>query len=150
MIEIRDAVPEDAEQIVEFQIEMARETEDLDLDRDTCTKGVTAVFVDPSLGRYFVAVDGDRVIGSLMITYEWSDWRNGTVWWIQSVYVVPESRGQGAYRALYENVQRLVKRIDGVRGVRLYVDRRNRQAQDVYLRLGMDGDHYRLFEWMWE
>ena len=129
---------------------MARETEDLELDPDVCANGVAAVFADPALGRYFVAVEDGRVVGSLMVTYEWSDWRNGTVWWIQSVFVEPELRGRGIYRRLYENVQRLVSETDRVRGVRLYVDIRNAQAQEVYGRLGMNGDHYRLFECMKE
>jgi len=147
MIEIREAVPDDAPAIVDFQVRMARETEDLALDPDVCAKGVAAVFESPTLGRYFVADSDGAVVGSLMVTYEWSDWRNGTVWWIQSVFVVPELRGKGVYRALYEHVQRLVNESD-VRGVRLYVDLRNERAQEVYARLGMNGDHYRLFEWM--
>jgi GNAT superfamily N-acetyltransferase len=150
MIEIRDATPVDAGVIVEFQIRMARETEDLALDHDVCANGVAAVFADPALGRYFVAEDDGRVVGSLMVTYEWSDWRNGTVWWIQSVFVEPEARGRGVYRRLYERVQQLVMESDRVRGVRLYVDIGNRRAQQVYERLGMNGDHYRLFEWMKE
>jgi predicted GNAT family acetyltransferase len=85
-----------------------------------------------------------------MVTSEWSDWRNGTVWWIQSVFVEPELRGQGVYRLLYENVRRLVNESDAIRGVRLYVDIRNKAAQEVYARLGMNGDHYKLFEWMKE
>ena len=83
-----------------------------------------------------------------MITYEWSDWRNGNVWWIQSVYVVPEFRGQRVYAGLYEHVQALVEADDALRGIRLYVDRRNVAAQQVYTRLGMNGEHYQVFEWM--
>lgn len=148
MIHIRDAVSADAPAIVDFQIRMARETEEVELDRDVCTSGVAAVFSDPSLGRYFVAESDGVVVGSLMTTYEWSDWRNGTVWWIQSVFVVPELRGQGIYRRLYEHVQQLVNTRETVMGIRLYVDLRNGIAQEVYSRLGMNGDHYRLFEWM--
>lgn len=148
MIEIRDAVPGDAPAITDFQIRMARETEEIELDPETCAKGVSAVFENSSLGRYFVATDHGRVVGSLMITSEWSDWRNGTVYWIQSVFVVPELRGQGIYRRLYEHVQQLVNERDDLRGIRLYVDLRNARAQEVYTRLGMNGDHYRLFEWM--
>jgi GNAT superfamily N-acetyltransferase len=148
MIQIRDAVPGDASAIADFQIRMARETEEIDLDPEVCAKGVKAVFADPSLGRYFVAEHDRDVVGSLMTTYEWSDWRNGTVWWIQSVFVVPELRGKGIYRRLYEHVQQLVRQSDTVRGIRLYVDIRNAAAQEVYSRLGMNGDHYRLFEWM--
>jgi len=88
------------------------------------------------------------VVASLMITPEWSDWRNGMVWWIQSVYVVPELRKQRVYAGLYEHVQRLVRGDDSVKGIRLYVDRRNASAQAVYARLGMNGEHYQVFEWM--
>ena len=126
---------------------MARETEDVTLDRDICTRGVQAVFSDPSRGRYFVADAGGKIVASLLITYEWSDWRNGVVWWIQSVYVRPESRGQHIYAGLYEHVKRIAAK-DNVRGIRLYVDRRNAAAQEVYQRLGMNGEHYLVFEWM--
>lgn len=139
---------EDADSIVSFQVAMAKETEGVDLDRETCRTGVNAVFDDPSLGRYFVAEDEGRIIASLMITHEWSDWRAGTVWWIQSVYVIPELRGRGVYRALYDHVKQLARSDEGIRGIRLYVDRRNEDAQKVYTRLGMDGEHYVVFEWM--
>src|SRR6266550_1118156 len=142
----RGATREDARTIVEFQQAMARETEEVELDRETVTRGVKAVFDDPARGRYFVAdVDG-RVVASLLITYEWSDWRNGVVWWIQSVYVDPEFRGQGVYAGLYAHVRQAAD--PSVRGIRLYVDKRNSRAQEVYRRLGMDGEHYLVFEWM--
>ena len=144
----RDATAEDASAIVDFQQAMARETEDVSLDRDICTRGVQAVFDDPSRGRYFVAEAGGRVVGSLLITYEWSDWRNGVVWWIQSVYVQPEWRKQGIYAGMYEQVQRIAAGDERVKGIRLYVDRRNAPAQAVYRRLGMNGEHYLVFEWM--
>jgi len=144
----RDAVRDDAATIVEFQIAMAAETESLDLPRDVVTKGVAAVFDDASLGRYFVAEAGGEVVASLMITYEWSDWRNGNVWWIQSVYVAPSHRGRRVYAGLYQHVQALVESEPGIRGIRLYVDRRNSIAQEVYTRLGMNGEHYQVFEWM--
>ncbi len=142
----RGATREDARTIVEFQQAMARETEEVELDRETVTRGVKAVFDDPARGRYFVAdVDG-RVVASLLITYEWSDWRNGVVWWIQSVYVVPELRGRGVYAGLYSHVKQSADAT--VRGFRLYVDKRNTNAQEVYRRLGMNGEHYLVFEWM--
>lgn len=144
----RDAAPDDATTIIEFQLAMARETEELDLDPGILTRGVQAVFADPSKGRYFVAEHGGRVIGSLMITYEWSDWRNGTVWWIQSVYVIPDFRRRGIYAGLYAHVRALVEPKPEIRGIRLYVDNRNTAAQQVYARLGMEGEHYRVFEWM--
>jgi GNAT superfamily N-acetyltransferase len=144
----RDADLSDAPAIIEFQLAMARETEELDLDREILTQGVHALFSDPSLGRYFVAERDEEVAGSLMITYEWSDWRNGMVWWIQSVYVAPAHRRQGIYAGLYAHVRDLVDAEPNVRGIRLYVDRRNTSAQEVYTRLGMDGGHYQVFEWM--
>jgi GNAT superfamily N-acetyltransferase len=144
----RDATAADAEPIIDFQLAMARETEDLDLDRAILTRGVHAVFADPSHGRYFVAEEDGRVVGSLMITYEWSDWRNGMVWWIQSVYVLPEYRRRGIYAGLYHHVRAMVDAEPSIRGIRLYVDTRNKAAQEVYARLGMSGEHYRVFEWM--
>lgn len=147
-VRYREATPADAGSIIEFQIAMARETEDVGLDRSITTKGVHAVFADPSLGRYFIAEAGEQVVASLMITYEWSDWRNGVVWWIQSVYVIPAFRRRGVYAGLYQHVKALVEAEPAIRGIRLYVDNRNKPAQEVYARLGMEGEHYRVFEWM--
>jgi GNAT superfamily N-acetyltransferase len=144
----REAQLSDAPVIIEFQQAMARETEDLELDREILTRGVHALFSDPSLGRYFVAERDGEVAGSLMITYEWSDWRNGMVWWIQSVYVAPAHRRRGIYAGLYAHVRELIDTDPDIRGIRLYVDRRNVSAQEVYTRLGMDGGHYQVFEWM--
>ena len=147
-IRYRDANIRDLLDIVNFQIAMARETEEVDLNRHITTRGVEAVFEDRQLGRYFVAESGPDLAGSLLITPEWSDWRNGVVWWIQSVYVRPEFRGRGIYKGLYQHVQRIAESNESVKGIRLYVDRRNTAAQDVYRRLGMNGDHYQVFEWM--
>jgi GNAT superfamily N-acetyltransferase len=147
-VHYRDARSEDAAAIIDFQLAMARETEELELDHGILTRGVQAVFSDETKGRYFVAESGGRVIGSLMITYEWSDWRNGTVWWIQSVYVIPEFRRRGIYAGLYSHVKALVEPKPEIRGIRLYVDERNKPAQQVYTRLGMNGEHYKVFEWM--
>lgn len=147
-VRYRDAKRSDADDILDFQIAMARETEDVALDRETCRSGVAAVFDDPSRGRYFVAEAGGRVVASLLITYEWSDWRNGNVWWIQSVYVRPEARRQRIYGGLYEHIRNLTAEDENVKGIRLYVDRRNTRAQEVYTRCGMNGEHYLVFEWM--
>src|SRR5258708_6804612 len=144
----RRATTKEIPAIVQFQIEMARETENLKLDPEVLGRGVGRVFENPSRGLYYVAERDGRVIASTLITYEWSDWRDGTVWWIQSVYVVPEARRQGIYASLYAYVKRLAEADDHVRGIRLYVDRRNSPAQTVYSRLGMDGEHYQVFEWM--
>lgn len=147
-LEIRPALPSDAPAIAEFQLRMARETEDLELDRDTVNRGVEAVFADPAKGIYWIAESAGRIVGCLLTTYEWSDWRNGTVLWIQSLYVLPEERGRGVYRALYEHLRREVEMNPSLKGIRLYVDRRNATAQRVYERLGMTREHYDLFEWM--
>ena len=156
-ITYRPAQIEDAGTIAEFQIAMALETEDLHLDRDTCHKGVRAVFTaaanpahnaPAAHGEYFVAEKDGQVIGSLLITYEWSDWRNGLVWWIQSVYVVPAERGRGVFAGLYGYLRERVEADPQLRGIRLYADRRNTRAHEVYARLGMDGSHYQVFEWM--
>jgi len=146
----REALSNDVERIVDFQIAMAEETEQIRLDRQVCRRGVEAVLSDGKLGRYYVgAIDG-AVVASTLITYEWSDWRNGVVWWIQSVYVLPGTRKQGIYAGLYRHLQDLAGADENVRGIRLYVDRRNEPAQVVYAKLGMNGDHYQVFEWMKE
>ena len=146
----RASTLEDISDIVQFQIAMARETEDLTLDPKVVGKGVAAVCDNVARGRYYVAERDRHVIGSLLVTYEWSDWRNGVVWWIQSVYVVPEARRQGIYAGLYAHVKELAVADPQVCGIRLYVDRRNTRAQTVYTRLGMNGEHYQVFEWMKE
>jgi RimJ/RimL family protein N-acetyltransferase len=147
-VEIRSARPEDAATIIEFQIRMAIETEGIELDRPTVIRGVQAVFEDPAKGQYWVAEADGRVVGSLLTTYEWSDWRNGTVLWIQSVYVPLELRRSGVYRRLYECLRERVLASPDLRGIRLYVDRRNTAAQRVYERLGMSREHYEMFEWL--
>lgn len=144
----REAKLRDALTIVEFQIAMARETENVELNRYIVTRGVEAVFEDRALGRYFVAEDDGEIIASLLITYEWSDWRNGQVWWIQSVYVVPEHRRRRIYAGLYAMIRSLAEAHELVKGIRLYVDSTNETAMEVYRRCGMDGEHYRVFEWM--
>ena len=144
----REANHHDIETIVDFQIAMAEGTEQLRLDRQVCARGVLAVLNDAQLGRYYVGEMNSAVVASTLITYEWSDWRNGLVWWIQSVYVTPEARRQGIYAGLYRHLQALALADEHVRGIRLYVDRRNATAQQVYMKLGMNGEHYHVFEWM--
>jgi ribosomal protein S18 acetylase RimI-like enzyme len=148
VLEFRKANSADITAIIQFQLAMAKETEGLVLDPQVCTDGVQAVFVDPERGMYYVCEINGSVAGSLLITYEWSDWRNGVVWWIQSVYVLPEFRKQGVYSGLYSHVQALGRSDQNVRAIRLYVDRRNKVAQKVYESLGMNGDHYQVFEWL--
>jgi len=147
-ITIRDANAQDKQAIIDFQMEMALETETLKLDRDILTKGVNSVFDDSNKARYFIAESDSMTVGMLMITYEWSDWRNGWVWWIQSVYTKPGFRKMGIYKMLYDHIKGLVNASDNIRGLRLYVDKRNVPAQKVYESLGMSGEHYTTYEWM--
>ncbi len=148
MINIRPANIEDAETIADFQIEMAYETENILLDKDTITTGVNAVFYDPKKGKYFVAESDGDIIASLLITPEWSDWRNKWIWWIQSVFVVPSFRGKKVFKKMYEYVKALVAEDHEAAGLRLYVDTNNKTARSVYKALGMNGEHYQMFEWM--
>lgn len=148
MISIQPADRSDAATIVEFQLKMALETEDLTLDPKIVKQGVEAIFADAGKGTYYVAKEQGYVIACLLTTPEWSEWRNGTVLWIQSVYVRPSHRGRGVFGRLYAHVKSLVHENPGLRGIRLYVDNRNRDAQKVYEALGMNNEHYQLFEWM--
>ncbi|MGV8095766.1 MAG: GNAT family N-acetyltransferase [Mangrovibacterium sp.] len=145
---IRKAVPEEAQQITKFQIAMALETENIILDPGTVTLGVQAVFSDSAKGNYFIAEENGQVIASLLTTFEWSDWRNGTVLWIQSVYVLPEFRQKGTYKALYSHIRTMVEQDNSLKGIRLYVDKCNTTAQKVYEKLKMTADHYQLYEWL--
>ncbi|MHC4472402.1 MAG: GNAT family N-acetyltransferase [Planctomycetota bacterium] len=145
-VRVRRAEVEDAERIAEFNRAMARETEGKDLEVGRLRAGVEAPFAEPRRGLYYVAESDGRIVGSLLITYEWSDWRNGDFWWIQSVYVEPESRRCGVFRALYEHVEERARSRDDVCGLRLYVERDNERAQAVYRAVGMTESVYRLFE----
>ncbi|MFI4861161.1 MAG: GNAT family N-acetyltransferase [Phycisphaerales bacterium JB063] len=143
----RLAVPEDAPTIARFNVAMALETEDKALDPDTLLAGVRAVFEDPSRGRYFVVEHPEAgVVGCLMVTYEWSDWRNGVFWWVQSVYVHPEHRRRGVFGLLYDTVRDGGSREAGVIGYRLYVEDENEPAQRTYAARGMVPAGYRVFE----
>ena len=143
---IRDGLPADAPVIAAFNAAMARETEALELDPVRLLAGVRAVFDDPAKGFYLVAEQDGEVIGQLMITYEWSDWRNGDLWWLQSVYVAPEHRRRGVFRRLFEHVLREAEANPGVVGVRLYVEDGNAPARDVYRRLGLRAGGYHVME----
>ena len=148
MIEINKAEEKDIQVIVDFQVVLALETEGINLNPGIVLRGVSKVLADPTKGFYLVAKEEGRTIGCLMITYEWSDWRARTVWWIQSLYVVPEHRRQGIFRQMYAWLLEKVNRDDSVGGIRLYVDHTNLKAQKVYESLGMDGNHYRFYEFM--
>jgi len=126
--------------------DMAFETENKSLDIETTLRGTRAVIDDRAKGFYLIAERSGRMVGQLLITYEWSDWRNGTFWWIQSVYVVPEARRTGVYKALHDYVLSSAKSAGDVCGVRLYVDKTNGPAQATYRTMGMQLAHYDLYE----
>ena len=135
----------DIDSIVQFQVDMAMESECCALDKEKVTKGVTAAMLDDSKGIYWVAKIEGKIIGSLMLTREWSDWNNEWYWWIQSVYVTPEYRKQGVYKAMYLQVKDAAKE-NYVSQIRLYVEKTNLSAQKVYQNVGMHESHYLMFE----
>jgi ribosomal protein S18 acetylase RimI-like enzyme len=145
VLTIRSATPADQDFIVFANKALAEETEGLALDETTLRFGVAALLEGRAPGRYWLAVKDDAVVGQAAITFEWSDWRNRMVWWIQSVYVMPEARQDGVFRALYAHLRDEAQR-SGAGGIRLYVDTSNGRAQSVYTALGMNGEHYRVFE----
>ena len=145
-IVVRKATQADLNTLVTFNAAMAMETEGKTLDLDMLKKGVSAVLGQDGLGFYLIAEVDGRPVGQLMITTEWSDWRNGYFWWIQSVYVDAEYRRQGVYRALDSHVHAEARRKENVCGLRLYVERNNHVAQQVYSSLDMHRSHYDLFE----
>ncbi|MCB9023668.1 MAG: GNAT family N-acetyltransferase [Lentimicrobiaceae bacterium] len=148
MVNIRMAVPEDIEFIAQSQLSMAMETEQLQLDSPTVAAGVKAVLTNADRGFYIIATLNHEPAGCLMITPEWSDWRNAWVWWIQSVFVKPDMRQAGVFGAMYSFIKEQVMQRNDVAGIRLYVDNTNQRARGVYARVGMSDQHYRTFEWM--
>ncbi len=145
-MQVRLATQSDLVAIVEFNQAMALETEGKQLDNHTLSAGVAGLLDNPHRGFYLVAEQEDAIAGSLMVTYEWSDWRNANFWWVQSVYILPEFRRQGVYSALYGKVQSLARTDDNVCGFRLYVEKENEKAQRTYQSLGMDETHYLMYE----
>jgi GNAT superfamily N-acetyltransferase len=143
---IRQATPADVPIIVEFNRRLAEETESKILDVAVLTAGVMAALADPHKAIYFLAEEKDVVLGQLSITTEWSDWRNGWLWWFQSVYVRAEARRRGVFRALYEHVYQAACQDPNVIGLRLYVERENQAAQQTYLRLGMEWANYLVLQ----
>ncbi len=143
---IRDATPADLPFIVAANTALAAETEGQALEPAVLQAGVQAVLADPRLGRYYLAERDGQVLGQLMTTFEWSDWRNGLFLWIQSVYVMPEHRGDGVFKALFEHLAGVARQDPRVCGIRLYVDRGNQKAQSVYGRLGMHRSNYGVME----
>jgi GNAT superfamily N-acetyltransferase len=148
-VNIRDARPDDCNTIIEFNSMLSAETEDTLLDRVVLSQGVERLLADPSLGRYFLAEDDDdRIVGQLAHTMEWSDWRNGMIWWLQSVYVLESCRGQGVFRALFEHLRTLAQASPDVCGLRLYIERNNQDAMAVYRSLSMDDAGYLVMQSM--
>ena len=151
-IRVRNATQADIDRIAEFQQAMALETEGRKLDSAVSTRGIIAIFDDPRKGFYIVAVaetdddDTSPVVGSLLITYEWSDWSNANHWWIQSVYVDAAWRRMGVYRAMYEHILGMTRDRSDICSIRLYVERTNTTAQQTYKSLGMSHSHYDMYE----
>jgi len=145
-IRIREAALTDAPVIADCNVRLARESEGLELETARVEAGVAAMLKDPAKGIYYVAEAGGKVAGQLMITYEWSDWRNGNIWWIQSVYVKPEFRRAGVFRALFNHLQELARAREDVCSLRLYVHAENTRAAQSYERLGMTRTQYEVFE----
>lgn len=148
MISIRPATFQDIGTIADYQLNLAAETEHLLLDKNLVTVGIEALFADPGKGVYYIAEEEGINIGCFLITYEWSDWRNGTVWWLQSVYVDQSCRRKGVFRTMHAYIVDTISKDQSIIGLRLYVDKSNTRAQEVYRSLGMNGDHYTVFEWM--
>ncbi len=143
---IRQASPADVNSIVAFQLEMAQETENRVLNPAVVDKGVASVLHDSGRGQYFIAELNGQVVGSLLITYEWSDWRNAYFWWIQSVYIDPTSRRRGIYSAMHNHILCMARSDRSVCGVRLYVDQMNKAGKATYSSLGMRKSRYDLYE----
>ena len=149
-VKVRPAKKEDADSIVDFQLKMALETENLELDQGVVEKGVASVFKDPGKGTYYITESEGNIIASLLTTREWSDWRNGQVLWLQSLYVLPEYRRKGIFKRMYFFLKNKVEKDEELKGLRLYVDKSNLIAQKVYNAIGMDHEHYQMYEWMKE
>ncbi len=145
---IRQGERKDIVQIANFQVEMALETENMVLSPMDVRKGVGKFFDEPQLGFYLVAEIDSTMVACLLVQNEWSDWRNRMVWWIHSVYVHPDYREQGIFRKMYAHLKKQVKHREDLGGLRLFVDRSNLRAQAVYRSIGMQNDHYLLYEWM--
>lgn len=145
-ITIRSATPDDIPLLVDGNQRLAEETEDKRLDGEVLTAGLAALFQDRTKGQYFIAEVDGQPAGQIMNTYEWSDWRNGQIWWVQSVYVWAEFRQRGVFRALYEHLHQLARDTPDVIGIRLYVENDNKPAQEVYRKLGMKDPGYFMLQ----
>lgn len=146
---VRDARPADLQDIVDFNTRLALETEHIALNREVLSRGVALALADPDRLRYWIAERDGRVVGQAAISREWSDWRAGWLWWFQSVYVVPESRGQGVFRALHAAIRQAAQAAGDVVGLRLYVEAENSRAQQTYRSLGLKPGGYHVYEELW-
>ena len=146
---VRDAGPADAEIIVDFNIRLASESEGITLDPVVVGPGVSRALTSPELCRYFMAEIEGRPVGQTMITTELTDWRNGMIWWIQSVYVHPDARRKGVFRALHRHIEETARSDKDIRGLRLYVDRENAGAMRTYEAMGMKQSNYLFYERDW-
>src|SRR3954453_4554576 len=145
-MQIRLAIDADSDALVAFNQAMALETEGKTLDPGKIKSGVAAVFEDEKKGFYVVAETEGKIVGGLMVTYEWSDWRNSWFWWIQRVYILPENRGTGSYSKMDEFVKQKAVFNGNVCGFRLYVEKDNSHAQKVYDAVGMEMSYYLMYE----
>lgn len=145
-VRIRDAVTGDHSVLVDFNCRLARESEGRELDRARVEAGVRSILGDPGRGRYYVAERAGQVVACLLITHEYSDWRHGTFWWIQSVFTTEAARGEGVFKRLHAHVRALAKADPGVCGLRLYVEHENRRARETYERRGMKQTGYLVYE----
>ncbi len=146
---IRDATITDVPILADMNIGIARETEGKELDKGIISEGVKMAVTDPSLARYFVAELSGVIAGQTMVTYEWSDWRAGQIWWLQSVYVLPQYRGKGCFRSLYQYIRGLAEQDSLARAIRLYVMDDNEIGKDVYSKVGMGRSGYVVYEEEW-
>ena len=149
IITVRPATPADLAVIADYNTRLAAETEDKQLDPATITAGVRAALAKPDACRYFIAESDGQIAGQAMVTFEWTDWRNGWFWWFQSVYVDHRFRRLGVFRALHEHIRTRAMSTEGVRGLRLYVDAHNTRAQSTYAALGMHPSGHLVFEEDW-
>lgn len=145
-LQIQPATISDISAIAQFNIDLAFETESIQLADDIVFEGVKTVIENPEHGFYLIARNQSSPVASLLITYEWSDWRNGQIWWIQSVFVIDEWRRLGVFNMLYQEISKKANKAKHVCGIRLYVDNYNNAAKEVYRRIGMRETNYRLFE----
>ena len=149
-VSVRPGTRADIPTIVEFNAALAKESESLELDTSRLESGVSRLLADPSRGVYYMAEHEGRVVGQVMLTYEWSDWRDGLFWWIQSVYVRPGNRRQGVFAALFNHIKRAAHENPDVCGLRLYVEEHNKHAQQTYKALGLDLGGYRVMQHDWQ